>query len=58
MDDIEKFKKYENELSFRHYKYLLMKQSYKKIKFIEKILIFILLINLIQMILMLLLLDK
>lgn len=58
MDDIEKFKKYENNLGFRHYRYLIEKQIYKNITNMEITLIFILLINLIQMILMLLLLGK
>lgn len=58
MNDIEKFKKYENDICFRHYKFLIKEQIYINTINIKKILVFILLIDLMQMILMLLLLDK
>ena len=58
MNDIEKFKKHENDLSFRHYNFLMKKQTYKNTLNIRTISVFILLIDLMQMILMLLLLDK
>lgn len=58
MNDIEKFKKHESDISFRHYKFLIKKQIYKNTINIKKILVFIVLIDLMQMILMLLLLDK
>lgn len=58
MNNTETFRKYENDLDFRHYRFLIEKQTYKNAKIIKVIVISILLINLIQMILMLLLLGK
>lgn len=58
LEDIERFKEYENRLEFKHYKYLVMEETKKNTRYVKKVLVFILLINLIQMILMLLLLDK